>query len=101
MHNKLCALLALTAVLGGCSAESQQNAPRDALPEPDSRGAKLVMEYCSGCHAPPQPGAHSAPAWPAVVERMQHRRAGKGFPPVPAPEVGEILDYLQRHARSV
>lgn len=93
------ALLAASALLGGCSGGGERGSVAPALPDPQSRGAELVVEYCSECHAPPQPSAHTAATWPAVAERMQHRRATKGFPPVPGPELGEIIDYLQRHAR--
>jgi len=40
------------------------------LPEPDSPGAKLVVEYCTQCHDLPTPGAHSATDWPRVLRRM-------------------------------
>jgi cytochrome c5 len=40
------------------------------LPEPASRGALLVVQYCGQCHALPTPAAHSATDWPSVARRM-------------------------------
>lgn len=40
------------------------------LPEPASRGALLVVQYCGQCHALPTPAAHSATDWPSVSRRM-------------------------------
>jgi cytochrome c5 len=40
------------------------------LPEPDSQGARLMVENCTQCHELPTPGAHSATDWPRVLRRM-------------------------------
>ncbi|MDH5315380.1 MAG: hypothetical protein OEW44_02765 [Gemmatimonadota bacterium] len=40
------------------------------LPEPDSQGARLLVENCTQCHELPTPGAHSATDWPRVLRRM-------------------------------
>lgn len=42
-----------------------------ALPEPHSRGVKLLQQYCVQCHALTGPGRHTAEEWPAVLERMR------------------------------
>ena len=42
----------------------------DSLPDPASRGAQLVAQYCEQCHALPSPAMHSATDWPRVVRRM-------------------------------
>jgi cytochrome c5 len=44
-----------------------------ALPNADSRGAKLLSTYCAQCHGLPDPGAYSADEWPRVMERMDLR----------------------------
>ncbi len=44
-----------------------------ALPNADSRGAKLMRTYCAQCHGLPDPGAYSADEWPRVMERMDLR----------------------------
>lgn len=40
------------------------------LPDPTSRGAQLVIHYCTQCHSLPTPTAHSATDWPSVSRRM-------------------------------
>jgi hypothetical protein len=44
-------------------------APGD-LPNPTSREAGLVVQYCMQCHELPSPAMHSATDWPRVVRRM-------------------------------
>ena len=82
------------------------------LPEPGTRGAKLVLGYWVQCHNLPNPAMHHAPKWPGVVERMVLRMEGKGnlgvlmsemMGGVKAPsadETREIVGYLQRHAQT-
>ncbi len=45
----------------------------EALPEPDSRGAKLLSRYCTQCHNLPSPAMHSAVEWPVITDRMFSR----------------------------
>jgi len=81
------------------------------LPQPKSRGARLVIGYCVQCHNLPNPAMHHAAKWPAIVERMVLRMEGKGnlgtlmaemMAGVNAPSEGEtkeIVAYLRRHAQ--
>lgn len=79
------------------------------LPAPDCKGARLLGHYCAQCHNLPGPGMHTAPEWPAVVARMNHRMqmmSGPGMMGmmmrVEAPSAGElreIVSYLQAHAQ--
>ena len=81
------------------------------LPQPDSRGARLVVRYCVQCHNLPNPAMHDAKRWPSVVERMVVRMRGKGnlgvlmkemMAGVEAPSAEEhqvLLRYLRRHAQ--
>ncbi len=79
--------------------------PQD-LPEPESRGAKLLSTYCSQCHNLPSPRMHTAEDWPRVAGRMLARErmmAGmRGMMmQVKAPTSQEeegLLHYLQTHA---
>jgi cytochrome c5 len=43
--------------------------PED-LPEPETRGAKLLDAYCSQCHNLPSPRMHAVEDWPRVAGRM-------------------------------
>ena len=75
------------------------------LPDPDSQGAQLVVQYCVACHGLPSPGAHSATDWPRYVGRMWVRTEGlpESFA-VAAPSRGErqvLLEYLIDNALQV
>lgn len=75
------------------------------LPAPESPGAIATQQYCTACHALPNPTMHSATDWPGVVRRMWLRMAqlGPDFT-VPVPEMGQrvvLLDYLTANALKV
>jgi len=81
------------------------------LPEPGSRGARLLVAYCVQCHNLPNPAMHHAEKWPAIVQRMVLRMEGKGnmgtlmaemMAGVKAPgaeETAAIVAYLERHSQ--
>ena len=81
------------------------------LPEPDSRGARLVIGYCVQCHNLPNPAMHDAARWPGVVARMVPRMEGTGtlgkvmadmMVGVRSPSEEEtrvIVAYLRKHAQ--
>jgi cytochrome c5 len=81
------------------------------LPEPGSRGARLVIGYCVQCHNLPNPAMHDAARWPGVVARMVPRMEGKGnlgkvmadmMAGVRSPSEDEsrvIVAYLRKHAQ--
>jgi cytochrome c5 len=75
--------------------------PED-LPDPDSRGAKLLVRYCSQCHNLPSPAMHAAAEWPGIAERMFYRMdrmSGMMGVESPSPEDRTaIVDYLEAHA---
>ncbi|MDA8423161.1 MAG: cytochrome c [Nitrospiraceae bacterium] len=77
----------------------------EALPEPDSRGAKLLSRYCTQCHNLPSPAMHSAVEWPAITNRMFSRMSMMsgmmGMMNVENPSSEErqtIVAYLQAHS---
>lgn len=84
---------------------------RRQLPEPRSRGARLMLRYCVQCHNLPNPAMHDAKRWPSVVERMVVRMQGKGnlgtlmaemMAKVEAPDPAEqrvLLEYLEHYAQ--
>jgi cytochrome c5 len=75
------------------------------LPDPQSRGAGLVVRYCGQCHALPTPTAHSATDWPGVARRMWLRMewlpAPLGVQVPSAAERFELLSYLTANALKV
>jgi cytochrome c2 len=81
------------------------------LPQPDSRGADLVVQYCVQCHNLPNPAMHHAAKWPGIVDRMVVRMRGRGnmgtlmkdlMAGVAAPgeeDVRILVAYLQQNAQ--
>jgi cytochrome c5 len=45
----------------------------DGLPDADSRGAALMVLYCTQCHELPTPLMHTTEEWNQVLKRMQER----------------------------
>ena len=48
------------------------------LPDPQSRGARLLVRYYVQCHHLPNPAMHDASRWPRIVDRVVNRIDGKG-----------------------
>jgi len=78
----------------------------ESLPEPDSRGATLLRNYCAQCHGLPSPGLHSAEEWQPVLNRMLRRmdmmERWDRWMQVRSPtreEANLLLEYLQKHSR--
>ncbi len=75
------------------------------LPEPASRGAQLVAQYCGQCHELPSPAMHSATDWPSVARRMWLRT--EFLSPslgVKVPTMGDryvMLEYVTNNALKV
>jgi hypothetical protein len=82
------------------------------LPDPKSRGARLLARYCVQCHNLPNPAMHEAKKWPAIFDRMVVRMRGKGnmgelmkdmMAGVQAPseeETGVLLAYLREYGQT-
>jgi cytochrome c2 len=72
------------------------------LPDPDSRGAKLLDYYCSQCHYLPNPAMHSAEEWPQIAGRMFARMSMMGgmmgVENPTAEERQQMLAYLKEHS---
>jgi mono/diheme cytochrome c family protein len=75
------------------------------LPDPQSRGAQLVIQYCSQCHSLPTPTMHSATDWPSVARRMWLRMemlpASVGVKVPSASDRYTILTYLLANSLKV
>jgi len=75
------------------------------LPEPNSKGAQLVAQFCAQCHNLPTPQMHSATDWPTIARRMWLRT--EWLSPslgVKVPSMAErfaMLDYLTANALKV
>jgi mono/diheme cytochrome c family protein len=77
--------------------------PQD-LPDPNGKGAQLLVSYCAGCHNLPSPSMHTEEEWPVVADRMFQRmsRMSGGMMTnieMPSPEEqNEIVAYLEAHS---
>ena len=91
------AVLAMS--LSACQSPSTEMTAPEVI-DPESPGAKILVEYCSGCHAPPGPASRTAGEWPSVVHRMQEQRRMRGFSPMTKGEMDVLVAYLQQHAGS-
>ncbi len=69
------------------------------LPSPESRGAVFFKEFCSQCHALPDPRLHNSNEWPAVIEKMRGFMQSMDKKVVTQGEEREILNYLGSHAK--
>lgn len=77
------------------------------LPEPDSRGAKLLIRYCAQCHDLPSPFMHGGEEWPVIAGRMFARMSkmsgmqGTSMMDIENPSTEEkktIVGYLEKHS---
>lgn len=75
------------------------------LPEPGSRGARLLTRYCTQCHDLASPFMHSAEEWPVTAGRMFARMSMmsgmQGMMDIENPSVEEkeaIIGYLKKHS---
>lgn len=77
--------------------------PED-LPDPNSKGAQLLVYYCTACHNLPSPSMHTEEEWSVVADRMFRRmsRMSGGMMmniEMPSPEEqNEIVAYLKAHS---
>ena len=75
------------------------------LPQQDSLGAELVVQYCGLCHGVPRPSTHAAADWPSVLRRMWLRtdrvRESAGIPAPNAAQRIVILNYVLDNALQV
>ena len=69
-----------------------------SLPEPESTGAKLYANRCSGCHRLYAPGSMKEEMWKLNVQRMQGELVRRGLPPLEREEREILLAYLGRHS---
>lgn len=97
MNRPVVLLLFVSSLLAGCELPQQQS--RIVLPAPDSEGAQLMKEFCSDCHAPPSPAAHSAREWPNVVYRMHEHRRMQAYSLMNEQQEAALLDYLKQFAK--
>lgn len=63
-----------------------------------SGSARLFDQTCSRCHALPDPQAHAAAEWPAVVARMQGYMRQAGRAPLSGEQIERLDAFLEQHA---
>ncbi|NIP72219.1 MAG: hypothetical protein GWO16_03935 [Gammaproteobacteria bacterium] len=60
---------------------------------------RAFQRICARCHALPDPQQHTAKEWPAVMGRMQQNMRAMGRTVPDEQTLGEIIGFLQHHAR--
>jgi len=77
----------------------------DSLPDPTSPGARVLVQYCTQCHALPSPAAHGAQDWPFVARQMwlfiDQLKGELGMQSPSTAERAQLLTYLQANALQV
>jgi cytochrome c5 len=77
----------------------------ESLPDPTSPGARVLVQYCTQCHALPSPAAHGAQDWPFVARQMwlfiDQMRGELGVQSPSTAERAQLLSYLQANAVEV
>lgn len=63
-----------------------------------SKRAALFFQYCSKCHALPDPSQHTAAQWPEIVARMQKHIRDYKLKALSDQDAREISQYLEEHA---
>ncbi len=70
-----------------------------ALPDPESPGARLYAQRCSGCHRLYAPGVLTAKMWDVMVSRMDVEFRRWGVSPLAARDRQRLLEYLHQHSQ--
>jgi hypothetical protein len=83
---------------GGMMGNMPSGNTSQTLPEQQSEGAQLLQQFCSECHAPPAPSAHTAREWPQVVDRMNQHMVTQGKPAPDREQLRKLIAYLQKNA---
>lgn len=66
----------------------------------DRAGARLVQEFCTGCHRSPSPAQHAPGQWPAVVARMKRYMHSRGIEAPDPAQTRAIEAYLAQSGHS-
>ena len=95
------------AVLTAYLQKHGQTEMDPAHPALKSERGKMFSIACTQCHALPDPRRHTPREWPGVVERMKRHMAWANtvvgpdsLKTSPTLDTGEIVRFLQRHARA-
>jgi hypothetical protein len=83
---------------GGMMGQMPTGNSGQPVPEQQSKAAQSYQHYCAQCHALPATTAHTAHEWPGVVGRMREHMLSQNKTVPDNEELGQIIDYLQRHA---
>ncbi len=92
--------LLLSLLLLGCTGNDDvARVSENHYPQPGSPGEKLLRQFCSDCHAPPQPDTHKAEEWPNIILRMQQHRISKALAPMNEDQRRRLVAYMQHNAK--
>lgn len=68
---------------------------------PQGAGASVFENYCSGCHALPDPARYSHVDWSGLIKRMQHNMEVMKYAPPAADIMLQIQLYLQKYDNTI
>lgn len=95
-----------TAALTAYLQQHGQKEMDPAHPALRTEPGKMFSIACTQCHALPDPRRHTPREWPGVVDRMKRHMAWANtivgpdsLRTIPVLDTGEIVRFLQRHAR--
>src|SRR2546429_7422633 len=83
-------ILLLTLLVGGIGCNA-------SLPEPESPGAHLYQQRCSGCHRLYAPSVLTPTMWQLIVARLEQELQRRGLPPLQPAGRQPILGCLQTY----
>ena len=87
------------AIVDYLKAHALSSVPQSSMPAAGSPGASLFKEFCTRCHALPDPGSHTPSEWAAIVEKMQANMKVMNKKTMTPTDQDEILVYLDKNAK--
>jgi hypothetical protein len=88
------------AIVDYLAAHAMASVPEASMPQAGSPAASLFKEFCTQCHALPDPKGHTPPEWAAILEKMKANMKTMNRKVMTASQQGEILGYLDKNAKS-
>jgi cytochrome c5 len=86
------------AIVNYLQANAMRAVPEASMPAAGSTGASHYKEFCSQCHALPDPKSHTRAEWPAIVDKMQANMKVMKKKTMTAEQEKEVLGYLEKNA---
>ncbi len=86
-------------IVGYLESHGMKSISPHILPSPETKGAVFFREFCSQCHALPDPKGRTSDEWPAVVQKMRGYMQSMDKRVITREQEKEIVGYLERNAK--